>query len=225
MNRKLLAIFILSAIFFAFLYLWYCSLHSDSPRQISSWDHYKCYIGEIPPRKNISLLELPPLTYEKIRMYTIETLKPGEKFSCSEGDFIELQLENETEPKFACLSGTFGKIVDVPVEELWNLPQNSTVYYSPLVIVRTPPPIEINGTEYIIGRTALYYCDPYKKESRTWEMRFYYPSTNEILQFVIRVNSSLIGEFRGKKVFYVLDIADIKNNTLIAYYSPYCISS
>jgi len=56
--------------------------------------------------------------------------------------------------------------VDVPIEELWNLSKNSTVYYSPLVIVRTPPPIEINGTEYVIGLNALYYCDPAKKETK-----------------------------------------------------------
>ncbi|KPU62240.1 hypothetical protein EP1X_09790 [Thermococcus sp. EP1] len=220
------ALFVMLIVSFVVFYFWqYHWQHIPYPQTSTSWDHYKYYIGEIPPRKNISLLELSPLTYEKIRMYTIETLKLGEKFSCSEGEFIELQFENGTDSEFACLSGTFGKIVDVPIEELWNLPQNSTVYYSPLVIVRTPPPIEINGTEYIIGVSALYYCDPYKKESRTWEMGLYYPSTDEISRFVIQVNSSLIGEFRGKKVFYVLDIADIKNNTLIAYYSPYCISS
>jgi len=179
----------------------------------------------MPPRKEVPLIELPSLNYEKIKVYTIKTLEANRSISCAKSEFIKVYFGNKTEVEFACLSGVFGEVVNVSIEELWNLPKNSTVYYSPLVIVRTPPPIEINGTEYIIGVNALYYCDPAKKETRVWEMAFYYPSSDKILRFVIPVNSSVIGEFRGRKVFYALDVVEIENRTLVARYSPWCISS
>jgi len=37
--------------------------------------------------------------------------------------------------------------------------------------------------------------------------------------------TSLIGEFRGRKVFYALDVVEIENRALVARYSPWCISS
>ncbi|USH00692.1 hypothetical protein K1720_04455 [Thermococcus argininiproducens] len=225
MNRKLLVVFAIIVLGSTLLFYHYYLSLSPSHNSSTSWEEYKYYIDEIPPRKSVSLLRLPPLNYKRIMSYTIETLEANQGISCAEGEFIEVQFKNNTESEFVCLSGIFGRIVDVPIEELWNLPQNSTVYYSPLVIVRTPPPIEINGTEYVIGVSALYYCDPARKERRTWEMAFYYPTINKILRFAIPVNSSIIGEFKGREVVYVLDVADIENDTLVAEYSPYCISS
>ena len=224
MDKKKFMIFVLIVVFVSLCFWWYCWKYSP-PKTESSLEQYKYYTGEMPPRKEIPLIELPPLNYEKIKVYTVKTLEANRSISCAKGEFIKVHFGNKTEVEFACLSGVFGEVVNVPIEELWNLPKNSTVYYSPLVIVRTPPPIEINGTEYIIGINALYYCDPAKKETRVWEMAFYYPASDKILRFVIPVNSSVIGEFRGRKVFYALDVVDIENRTLVARYSPWCISS
>ena len=224
MDKKKFVIFVLIVVFVSLCFWWHCWKYSP-PKTESSLEQYKYYTGEMPPRKEIPLIELPPLNYKKIEVYTVKTLEANRSISCAKGEFIKVHFGNKTEVEFACLSGVFGEVVNVPIEELWNLPKNSTVYYSPLVIVRTPPPIEINGTEYIIGINALYYCNPVKKETRVWEMAFYYPSSDKILRFVIPVNSSLVGEFKERRVFYVLDAVDVEGSVLVASYSPWCISS
>jgi len=56
-------------------------------------------------------------------------------------------------------------------------------------------------------------------------MVFCYPASDKILRFVIPVNSSVIGEFRRREVFYVPNVMDIENRTLVARYSPWCVSS
>lgn len=235
MNKWIFLVLISVVAFSALFYFWFYP-HDSSGENTDThqlheskttpfWEEKKYYTGDMPPRKTIPLLQLPPLNFKQITMYTIKTLKSNESLSCLEGEFIEFRSENGSDLKFACLNGTSGKIVEVPIEELWGLPENAAVYYSPLVIVRTPPPIKINGTEYTIGINALYYCDPAEKEMRVREMAFYYPASDRILRFAIPVNSSIIEEFKGRKVFYVLDVVDIENTTLVAKYSPWCISS
>ncbi|AHF79470.1 Hypothetical protein TES1_0073 [Thermococcus paralvinellae] len=215
---------ILISILIVFILTAGCIQHQSTSSSESTLSLYgKYYIGDIPSKRTIQITSLPPLKYKRIRIYRVKDYIENTTMLCSKEEFVEIVSSNKSKPEFACINGAYGKVFDTSLKELWSLPKNSTVYYMPILIVRTPPPIEINETEYIIGVNALYYCTP-TVEKKNWTLKLYYPSDEGILRFKIYVNASIVESFQGKNVLFALDKAFIKNNTVIAEYSPYCIS-